>query len=110
MVESLVAADQLADQGLDLSMEMELSDIGTHAPMPSFEGRSVGSCQVLREIGRGGMGVVYLARSWVATQIEPLLRVPVVVLPIAIGESVGGRIDRVDPEFSASRIVTLKDW
>ena len=62
VVKSLVAADQLAEQGLDLTLEMELSDMGTHAPMPSFEGRRVGSYQVVREIGRGGMGVVYLAR------------------------------------------------
>jgi serine/threonine protein kinase len=62
MVQSLVAADQLAEQGLELTMEAEPSDMGTHAPMPSLEGRRVGSYQVVREIGRGGMGVVYLAR------------------------------------------------
>ena len=62
VVKSLVAADQLAEQGLELALEMEFSDMGTHAPMPSFEGRRVGSYQVVREIGRGGMGVVYLAK------------------------------------------------
>jgi serine/threonine protein kinase len=58
-VEELLRADRLADEG-DLMFALTVTK--DEAALPRMEGRRIGHYQIIREIGRGGMGAVYLAR------------------------------------------------
>ena len=68
-VESLLASDQAAPRFLDARLValpgelLSLADAAESAPLPPFlnVGERVGAYRVARELGRGGMGVVYLA-------------------------------------------------
>ncbi len=57
-VESLAAAAEDGDNILDTPVPVPFLD----APPRSRQGERIGSYELLSEIGRGGMGVVYLAR------------------------------------------------
>jgi len=59
-VERLLAADALAEGGLTFSPHGILSASPPEAA-PVFASRRIGQYTTLRELGRGGMGVVYLA-------------------------------------------------
>jgi serine/threonine protein kinase len=59
-VDALLVADRLA--GEDNSLPQFLPGIQIEPEIPSMEGRRIDNYQVVREIGRGGMGIVYLAR------------------------------------------------
>ena len=59
-VRDLLAADSLATRGLALPM-LTITAPLTPA-VPQFGGRVVGGYEVVREIARGGMGAVFLAR------------------------------------------------
>jgi serine/threonine protein kinase len=54
-VGDLLRADGVADGGLTLAPEVA-------SPTLALEGRPIGPYAIVREIGRGGMGVVYLAQ------------------------------------------------
>ena len=58
-VKDLLAADSLATRGLASDVD---DDCPLTPPVPRFEGRVVGGYEVVREIARGGMGAVFLAR------------------------------------------------
>jgi eukaryotic-like serine/threonine-protein kinase len=58
--------------------------LGMSADSPSYAGRRVGQYRVLREIGRGGMGAVYLAER-ADQQFEK--EVAVKLLPLGLGTS-----------------------
>src|SRR6266850_5488256 len=60
-VEDLLLADRLADQGFTLTPRVLSSLSSATATFPSLEGRRVGEYDLIREIGRGGTGAVYLA-------------------------------------------------
>ncbi|MGH9254823.1 MAG: serine/threonine protein kinase [Vicinamibacterales bacterium] len=61
-VEDLLLADRLAEQGVALGPRELTSLASVAASFPSFEGRRVGQYDLIGEIGRGGIGTVYLAR------------------------------------------------
>ena len=61
-VEDLLLADGLAEQGVALGPRELTSLASVAANFPSFEGRRVGQYDLIGEIGRGGIGAVYLAR------------------------------------------------
>ncbi len=61
-VEDLLRADRRADQGFTLTPRVLSACSNVRARLPSFVGRRVGQYDLIREIGRGGMGAVYLAR------------------------------------------------
>lgn len=59
-VDALLVADRLA--GEDSCLPQFLPGIRIEPEIPSMEGKRIDNYQVIREIGRGGMGIVYLAR------------------------------------------------
>lgn len=60
-VESLLASDQSMGEFLEAPLEEVAASIGFADSVESQEGRHIGPYQVVREIGHGGMGTVYLA-------------------------------------------------
>ena len=61
-VERLLAADALAESGLTFSPRGDVSASLSDSPAPVFVSRRIGQYTTLRELGRGGMGVVFLAK------------------------------------------------
>ena len=61
-VENLLRADRLADRGFTLTPHVLTTLLSVPAGLPSFEGRRIGHYDLIREIGRGGTGAVYLGR------------------------------------------------
>ncbi|GAB5535936.1 MAG: hypothetical protein Rubg2KO_21850 [Rubricoccaceae bacterium] len=59
-VETLLRADATAHPLFDAS-PADLATLLPDDPPSSFEGREIGPYRIVREIGRGGMGAVYLA-------------------------------------------------
>jgi serine/threonine protein kinase len=57
-VEELLHADEIAGETEDFDLSLTIAQ-GEH---PAFEGRRIGHYEIIREIGHGGMGSVYLAR------------------------------------------------
>ncbi|HZF68140.1 MAG TPA: serine/threonine-protein kinase, partial [Gemmatirosa sp.] len=87
-VESLLAADADAAPLLGATLS-ELAAVLTGAPAdaaPGFEGRTIGPYRVVREIGRGGMGTVYLAER---ADVRMRVALKLVRDPLAAPERVG---------------------
>jgi len=57
-VESLIASDRKTGDGIEMAIQREASAL---LDSPTSIGQSIGSYRVIREVGRGGMGAVYLA-------------------------------------------------
>jgi eukaryotic-like serine/threonine-protein kinase len=60
-VETLLAADAADGSFIEAPAIEAVTDLFPAAPPEAVEGRRVGPYKLLREIGRGGMGAVYLA-------------------------------------------------
>src|SRR5262249_17941398 len=60
-VEELLAMNEEADTFIEAPAFRQAGDFKIKIDEPIFAGRRIGNYQLLREIGRGGMGVVYLA-------------------------------------------------
>src|SRR5262249_22617877 len=58
--EALLSADQIADRAGEVMFSVTVAK--DERALPRLEGRCIGHYEVLREIGRGGMGAVYLAK------------------------------------------------
>ncbi len=63
-VESLLAADADPDSFVERPVFSLPADLFDQAPEEDFAGRHFGSYEVIREIGRGGLGAVYLAQRF----------------------------------------------
>jgi serine/threonine protein kinase/TolB-like protein/tetratricopeptide (TPR) repeat protein len=60
-VEALLAADREAGDFLERPAIEAGTSLATESPTRSLAGRSIGAYRLVRELGRGGMGTVYLA-------------------------------------------------
>jgi serine/threonine protein kinase len=61
-IESLLASHDEAETFIETPAFVNTVKAMTESPPEQIEGRRIGTYQLVREIGRGGMGTVYLAR------------------------------------------------
>jgi len=61
-VEALLASSDEAEDFIEDPALTRVSHLVTAEKMPSYIGKQIGSYKIEREIGKGGMGAVYLAR------------------------------------------------
>lgn len=59
--QALLVAYEAAADFIEKPAMSKVAGLLTDAPLISVVGRRIGPCEIVREIGRGGMGVVYLA-------------------------------------------------
>ncbi|MDX2042470.1 MAG: protein kinase [Acidobacteriota bacterium] len=86
-VEKLLRAHDKADEFIETPAFAKLAD----QPTRELAGQRVGAYQVIRELGRGGMGVVYLAER---ADGEFRKQVAIKLLPVSAGEQVKQRFRR----------------
>src|ERR1051325_514669 len=60
-VESMIGCHAQAESFIEAPAFELAADLLAHAETESIEGKPIGPCRIIREIGRGGMGTVYLA-------------------------------------------------
>jgi len=60
-VESMIGCHAQAESFIEAPAFELAADLLAHAEMESIEGKHIGPYRIIREIGRGGMGTVYLA-------------------------------------------------
>ena len=81
-VRAMLAADEgtndLIDQGIEPLAHIAI-EADAHDAAPLREGDSVGDFDIVSEIGRGGMGVVYAARDRTLGRVAALKLLPVAV-------------------------------
>jgi eukaryotic-like serine/threonine-protein kinase len=61
-VEALLASSDEAESFIESPALTRVSHLATEEKLPSYIGKQIGSYKIEREIGKGGMGAVFLAR------------------------------------------------